>query len=133
MLPQTVIPRNNLLCLNNTNWLHTPSTSTLFAYLATNLTCSLLLLDAWLTVTHGCLGFLQKPTVQACISFAQVQYQPPGGGGWWWLILDLGKIHACTVGFCKNPRHPCSNSMLAHDNGYVGLETMKERYFIGRS
>ena len=27
-----------------------------------------------------------------------------GCGGW--LILDLGKIHACTVGFCKNLRHP---------------------------
>ena len=34
---------------------------------------------------------LQKPTVQASIL-------PK-----WWLKLDLGKIDACTVGFCKNP------------------------------
>ena len=42
-------------------------------------------------ITHRCLFFLQKPTVQAFIL-------PK-----WWLKLDLGKIDACTVGFCKNP------------------------------
>ena len=29
---------------------------------------------------------------------------------WGWLILGLGKIHACTVGSCKNPWHPCDLS-----------------------
>ena len=66
--------------------------------------------------SHGCLGFLQKPTVQACIL-------PK-------FILDLGKIHACTacilpkfilgldkihdctLGFCKNPGYPLPSLII---------------------
>ena len=52
---------------------------------------------------HGCLGFLQKPTVQACFLPILSSINHP-----YWLILDLGKIPACTVGFCRKPqpRHP---------------------------
>ena len=41
---------------------------------------------------HGHLGFLQMPTVQACILLKS------SISGWY-------KTHACTVSFCKNPRH----------------------------
>ena len=41
---------------------------------------------------------------------------PKSSGGW--LILDLGKIHACTVGYCKSPRHPWK-ALLICIFGYV--------------
>ena len=61
-------------------------------------------------------GFFKKnPTVQ-CVQACM--YQPPLTRWWWgWLILDFGKINACTVGFRKK-EYLCSHvhSILLEDN-----------------
>ena len=43
----------------------------------------------------GAWGFCKSPLCKHVLCLSPVDYPP----------LDLGKIHACTVGFSKNPRH----------------------------
>ena len=54
-------------------------------------------------VSMGAWGFCKSPLCKHVCSLSPVSTTPGGGG---WLILDLGKIHACTVGFCKKPQAP---------------------------
>ena len=56
-----------------------------------------------------------KQTSTATEGLIQANQPPPHNHGSMnfiaWLMLDLDKMNACTVGFCKKPRHPCQTQL----------------------
>ena len=55
-------------------------------------------------IKHGCLGFLQKPTVQACI-LPKSSINP----AWWWWVVDTGLVSQNTClhsGLLQKPQAP---------------------------